>query len=280
MANPPAHALQPPTPRISLPPLRPSQPLHPSPLSQVTLPNNFTRDDFDVATILACIKDEEADRAKLKSSLEPSTAKMSGQGAGGADQSGRRTPPSVKRYIASVDRAVGGRPPKNCSDEEWDKYFDKFMIENDRRGAENNAKSWTQLAKTESFIAKMSKLPFRLLEIGSDEDEPPKGSQRGQTERSRATLKGPAKSTHQLKPPGGHKHRAPNAEDEAAGSFAALLKAQSPTQSPGDSTQVQPTAKPKRRRTGPESLRSSLGKNWEATVDEEGHRPARRAKKK
>lgn len=66
---------------------------------------------------------------------------MSGQGAGGADQSGRRTPPSVKRYIASVDRAVGGRPPKNCSDEEWDKYFDKFMIENDRRGAENNAKS-------------------------------------------------------------------------------------------------------------------------------------------
>ncbi|KAI1095385.1 hypothetical protein F5B19DRAFT_489520 [Rostrohypoxylon terebratum] len=280
MADLPAHTPQPP-PKISLPPLRPLQPPRPSPLSQVMpLKHNITPNDFEAATILACIKDEEADRAKAKSALHPSTAQMSGQDASGAGQSGRRTPPSVKRYIASVDQAVGGHPPKGCSNEEWDKYFNKFMIENDRRGVENAEKSWTQLAKTESYIAKMSKLPSQLLQKSSDEEEPPKGSQRSQSDRSGATPKGPVKSTQQPKPAGGHRQHVSNAEKEAAASLTAPATAKPSTQSSAILSQVQPMAKLKRRRTGPESLVSSLGKKWEATVDEEGHRPARRARKK
>ncbi|KAI1210691.1 uncharacterized protein F4807DRAFT_55891 [Annulohypoxylon truncatum] len=212
---------------------------------------------------------------------------MNQQGIAGAGPSRHPTPPSVRKHIANVHRTIGGRPPKNCPLEVWDEYYKKFKAENDRQGVESAENSWTQLAKGEQFIEKMRHRPFPQFGNSSEEDELPKGvlpaipaTRRGQTERSQATSKKDLrKSAQPVKSATGNGQQVSKAEDEAAASLTALAQAQPAKQSSADSPQAQSDMKPKRRRTGPESLRSSLGKNWEAQVDEDGHRPARRGRK-
>ncbi|KAI0884645.1 uncharacterized protein GGS22DRAFT_145281 [Annulohypoxylon maeteangense] len=209
---------------------------------------------------------------------------MNQQGTG-AEQARRPTPPSVRRYIASIDRVVGGRPAKDASKEVWDDYINKFMTEMNREQNEEAEKSWTQLAKGEQFIEKMGKQPFRLLGNSSDEDEgvpsTTPAKKRSHTERSRTTPKNDSrKGAHHVEPAADSDEYVPSADDEAAASLTAIAQTQLSAQSPENPSPTQAGTKPKRRRTGLESLESSLGKNWEAMVDEEGHRPARRTRKK
>ncbi|KAI1461191.1 hypothetical protein F4805DRAFT_316289 [Annulohypoxylon moriforme] len=197
----------------------------------------------------------------------------------------RRTPPSVRKHIASVNQAIGGRPSKDASKEEWDVYLDKFMTENNRQSHEDAEKSWVQYRKAKAFVDKMGQRPFQALDNDSDEDEgivsTKPAKQKGQTERGEAAPKnGLTKNVQKAKPAGKNEQRVPTADEKETAEFMnELAENRVSTQSPTGASQAEPGTKPKRRRTGPESLRSSLGKNWEAMVDEEGHRPARRAKK-
>ncbi|KAI2473475.1 hypothetical protein F4781DRAFT_442076 [Annulohypoxylon bovei var. microspora] len=279
----------------NLPPLRPSQPsIQPSlqpPLQPMRPGHDFSPDDLEAASILACIFDEEEERNE--SALAASTDTMSQQGAGGAESPKRRSSDSasMKKYIASVNRAVGGPPSKDASRKDWDQYVNKFMTENWRRGDEEAENSWTELEKSEGFIKKMGQQRFRLLGNNSDEDELPKtiqsttpAKQGGQVERNRVTPKKDSKKgARQEKQVGENRQHAPNAKAQvtkpATASPTTLPHDPDANGSLADAPQAQTGKKTKRRRTGLEILQSSLGKNWEPMVDEEGHRPTRKAKK-
>lgn len=185
---------------------------------------------------------------------------------------------SVQKYMADINRAVGGSPPSNASREDWNSYLDAFMNEKRRRDKEDEENSWSELAKATRYVERM-KQPVHPMSSGSEEDDLLKalestmpGWQEDQSERRQTTKHNPRERPK--------KAEEDNEQKTILGSANLPGSLMSDTTPPLRSAHTPEGQKPKkRRRTGVEILESDLGKKWEPRVDLYGHRPARRDKK-
>ncbi|KAI1106789.1 hypothetical protein F4804DRAFT_329984 [Jackrogersella minutella] len=260
--------------------------------SQSTRPSeSMSPEELEVYKILACMK-EETDRSR-QSNRAPLTQAMSQQGDNQMEPAKQRTntDASVKKYIADIDRAVGGPPSDSASKETWDIYVDAFINEKNRRDEEEARNSWTQLAKAEQFIEKMSHQPFRLLGHSSDNEDRPKAAE--SITPGRTTKKSSTKKPQQAKQIEENAQSSTTTDSKTAASNGASSNGKAaakrtrrksdsiPLLNPAEASEPQSGPRPykKKRRSGPETLASQLGKNWEPQVDEQGHRPTRRAKR-
>ncbi|KAI0142452.1 hypothetical protein F4776DRAFT_612085 [Hypoxylon sp. NC0597] len=229
--------------------------------------------------ILACLLRAEKDTIKAALTLLALSNSMGHENINPIEAAKRaNVDASVQKYMADINRAVGGSPPSNASREDWNSYLDAFMNEKRRRDKEDEENSWSELAKATRYVERM-KQPVHPMSSGSEEDDLLKalestmpGWQEDQSERRQTTKHSPRERPK--------KAEEDNEQKTILGSANLPGSLMSDTTPPLRSAHTAEGHKPKkRRRTGVEILESDLGKKWEPRVDLYGHRPARRDKK-
>ncbi|KAL7624294.1 hypothetical protein AAE478_005854 [Parahypoxylon ruwenzoriense] len=225
---------------------------------------------------------------------------------------------SVNRLTDDINTTVGGPPADDASREDWDRYLNNFMGEMNRRDYERAENSWIQLAKAEKFVKQMGKKTFRMVGDDKEENASSgelastrPALQRDRSGRSQATQRKnlgadtpgnlgiatdarPPKRSLEMEQTGENERQATFTPDKAAAALAALATTPQPKNKdggvglPSQNTPPPPKKAPgsrdslppkKKRRSGVENLEVNLGVKWDVQVDEQGHRPARGARR-
>ncbi|KAI0008423.1 hypothetical protein F4779DRAFT_641925 [Xylariaceae sp. FL0662B] len=211
---------------------------------------------------------------------------------------------SFKKLEKELQDIAGGEPSFDAPKEEWDGYLQHYMTEIERRDREKKNK-WPVLEEGLKFQKQMSQQLFKPItgneNEGFDELKSLEFTRSSRQRNNKARVGALQRKQTKKRPNGDSNDKAHNDMgvghiDEGGREAAEALETFTNGASPNKRSRTIPvlsnslevaevlesrlsTPPKKKRRTAMEILQTDLGPSWDAQVDEQGHRPARSAKK-